>query len=66
MLSGVALEYKITGPLHVNGRKPGDVVLASELTDAEHLVRIGWLEPVESGTSSSTMKKPSKPSEEKS
>jgi hypothetical protein len=57
-------QYKIVGPLHVNHQAPGSIIDAADLTDADHLVKIGWLEPVVSGTSSSTMQKQSKLSSE--
>jgi hypothetical protein len=57
-------EYTIVGPLHVNHQAPGSIIDAKDLTDADYLVSIGWLEPVVSGTSSSTMQKQSKLSSE--
>lgn len=38
-------EFIITAPLLVNGKKAGEIVQASELTDEAHLVQIGWIVP---------------------
>lgn len=37
------IEYVITGPLHVNHRKPGDIVKRDELSDPDHLEAIGFI-----------------------
>lgn len=62
----MAKQYKITGPLPIAGRKPGDIVSSDMLTDEEHLVSIGVIVLVESGTASSTMKASKSSTEEKS
>ncbi len=62
MLDVVSKSYKITAPVPVAHKKPGDIIDAAEVPDADFLVRIGFLSLVESGTASSTMKKPSKTS----
>lgn len=38
--------YQITGPLPVNGRKPGDTINRDELTDPDFLEAIGYITPV--------------------
>jgi hypothetical protein len=58
--------YKITGPLPVAHKNPGSVVSGDDLTDLEHLLAIGYVVRVDSGTSSSTIQKQSKLSQEKS
>jgi hypothetical protein len=50
----MAKSYLITGPLHVANKKPGDTVTSDELTDAGHLLAIGYIEAV----SADTKKKP--------
>lgn len=62
MLDFMSKSYKITAPVPVANKKPGDVVDASEVPDAAFLQSIGFLVLVESGAASSTMKKPSKTS----
>jgi hypothetical protein len=42
----MAKSYLITGPLHVANRKPGDTVTSDELTDATHLLAIGYIAPI--------------------
>ena len=42
----MAKSYLITGPLHVANKKPGDTVTGDELTDADFLVSIGYIEPI--------------------
>lgn len=59
-------QYKNTGPLPICGKKPGDIVDAVEVPDVALLTSLGWLVPVESGTSSSTMKASKSSTEEKS
>jgi hypothetical protein len=49
----MAKSYLITGPLHVANKKPGDTVTSDELTDAGHLLAIGYIKAV---TASSTKK----------
>jgi len=39
----MAKSYLITGPLHVANKKPGDTVNHDELTDASHLLSIGYI-----------------------
>ena len=46
----MAKSYLITGPLHVANKKPGDTVTSDELTDAGHLLAIGYIEPVTAGS----------------
>ena len=46
----MAKSYLITGPLHVANKKPGDTVTSDELTDATHLLAIGYIEPVKAGS----------------
>ncbi|MEI8285765.1 MAG: hypothetical protein WCG15_00560 [Actinomycetes bacterium] len=46
----MAKSYLITGPLHVANKKPGDTVTSDELTDAGHLLSIGFIEVVKSGS----------------
>lgn len=59
-------KYKITGPLPIAGKQPGEIVSSDMLTDEAHLVSIGVLSLVESGTASSTMKASKSSTQEKS
>jgi hypothetical protein len=42
----MAKSYLITGPLHVANKEPGDTVNSDELTDAAHLLAIGYITPI--------------------
>lgn len=46
----MAKSYLITGPLHVANKKPGDTVTSDELTDAGHLLSIGYIQVVKASS----------------
>lgn len=50
----MAKSYLITGPLHVANKKPGDTVNSDELTDAGHLLAIGFIKAVSSSNTTNS------------